>query len=108
MNYNFLNNLLGTNQSGNGMGRFINQVTGRLPIHNQVWGKKEAVWVDTNDAWLLFIEIPELRSVINKRASMMSSNNPCLYDANGEKVESHWLLDLISNPNAVQSICICT
>lgn len=78
-------------------------MSNRLPHYNQLWGKKEAVWVDTNDAWKLFIEIPELRAVINKRASMMSSNVPCLYDANGDKVENHWLLDLIDKPNAMQS-----
>ena len=99
---NFLSNFFGTNQN-NQLGRFINQVSGRLPISNQIWGKKEAVWVDTNDAWRLFIEIPELRSVIDKRASMMASNHPCLYDMNGDKVESHWLLDLFKDPNAMQS-----
>lgn len=99
---NFLSNFFGTNQN-NQLGRFINQVSGRLPIANQIWGKKEAVWVDTNNAWRLFIEIPELRAVIDKRASMMASNIPCLYDMNGDKVESHWLLDLFKDPNAMQS-----
>jgi hypothetical protein len=99
---NFLSNFFGTNQN-NHLGRFINQVSGRLPIANQIWGKKEAVWVDTNNAWRLFIEIPELRAVIDKRASMMASNHPCLYDMNGDKIESHWLLDLFKDPNAMQS-----
>lgn len=101
MNGNFLTNLFKTgNEYTN---RFINQVTGRMPYANQVWGKKEAVWVDTNDAWRLFVEIPELRAIIDKRAEMMSTNKPCLYDKNGEKVESHWLVDLFQNPNAMQS-----
>ena len=99
---NFLSNFFGTNQN-NHLGRFINQVSGRLPIANQIWGKKEAVWVDTNNAWRLFIEIPELRAVIDKRASMMASNHPCLYNMNGDKIESHWLLDLFKDPNAMQS-----
>lgn len=102
MEFNFLNNLLGLNQNSQ-LNRFINQVSGRLPYASQVWGKKEAVWVDTNDSWKLFIEIPELRAVIDKRASMMSSNHPCLYDMNGDKVENHWVMDLIKNPNATQS-----
>jgi hypothetical protein len=74
-----------------------------LPPSVQVWGKKEAVWLDTGDAWRLYIEIPELRAVINKRATMMSSNIPKLYDKNGELVEKHWLLDMIQTPNAIQS-----
>ena len=101
MNGNFLSNLFSRNsESAN---RFINQVTSRIPYANQVWGKKEAVWVDTNDAWRLFIEIPELRAIIDKRAEMMSTNKPCLYDMNGDKVESHWLIDLFRDPNAMQS-----
>lgn len=102
MEFNFLNNLLGLNQNSQ-LNRFINQVSGRLPYASQIWGRKEAVWVDTNDSWKLFIEIPELRAVIDKRASMMSSNHPCLYDMNGDKVENHWVMDLIKNPNATQS-----
>jgi hypothetical protein len=102
MEFNFLNNLLGLNQNSQ-LNRFINEVSGRLPYASQIWGRKEAVWVDTNDSWKLFIEIPELRAVIDKRASMMSSNHPCLYDMNGDKVENHWVMDLIKNPNATQS-----
>ena len=102
MENNFLTNFFGLNQS-NQLNRFINQVSGRLPYATQIWGKKEAVWVDTNDSWRLFIEIPELRAVIDKRASMMASNYACLYDRDGNKVENHWVMDLIKNPNAVQS-----
>jgi len=102
MEFNFLNNLLGLNQNSQ-LNRFINEVSGRLPYASQIWGRKEAVWVDTNDSWKLFIEIPELRAVIDKRASMMSSNHPCLYDMNGDKVDNHWVMDLIKNPNATQS-----
>ena len=101
MNNNFIGNLFRT--ADNYTNRFIDQVTGRLPYANQVWGRKEAIWVDTNEAWRLFIEIPELRAIIDKRAEMMSANKPCLYNMNGDKVESHWLLDLFTNPNAMQS-----
>jgi len=84
-------------------GRYEEIVRRMLPPSIQVWGKKEAVWIDTADAWKLYIEIPELRAVINKRATMMASNEPKLYDKSGKRVESHWLLDLINHPNAVQS-----
>jgi len=74
-----------------------------LPPAVQVWGKKEAVWLDTGDAWRLYIDIPELRAVVDKRATMMCSNIPKLYDRNGNIVENHWLNDLIKTPNATQS-----
>tara|TARA_R110001606_G_scaffold742_1_gene2896 strand:- start:368 stop:1582 length:1215 start_codon:yes stop_codon:yes gene_type:complete len=83
--------------------RFVNQFKRLFPTQSQLWGKKDAVWVDVNDAWKLYVEIPELRAVIEKRASMMSANKPCLYDKNGEKVENHWLMDMIHHPNAIQS-----
>lgn len=101
MDTNFLERFFGV--TFNQTGRYIDQSRQMLPIQSQIWGKKEAVWIDTNDSWRLFLEIPELRTVINKRASMMSTNIPCLYDKEGNKVEEHWLLDLIAHPNAIQS-----
>ena len=52
--------------------RYRNLTRQIFPPAVQIWGKKEAVWLDTGDAWRLFIDIPELRSVVNKRATMMS------------------------------------
>ena len=101
MDTNFLERFFGV--TFNQTGRYIDQTRQMLPIQSQIWGKKDAVWIDTTDSWRLFLEIPELRTVINKRASMMSTNIPCLYDKDGNKVEDHWLLDLIAHPNAIQS-----
>lgn len=89
--------------SANPNDRFINDIKRVLPMQSQIWGVKQAVWVDTQNAWQLFVEIPELRAVIDKRASMMSANKPCLYDKNGDEVKNHWLLDLINKPNPTQS-----
>lgn len=74
-----------------------------FPTANQLWGVKTAVWIDTQNAWELFMTIPELRAVIDKRASMMSSNKPVMVDRDGNKVTNHWLLDLIQKPNPMQS-----
>lgn len=100
MAFEFLNTFL---NSWRDQSRFEETIKRILPPAIQVWGKKEAVWLDTGDAWRLYIEIPELRSVINKRATMMSSNEPKLYDKSGKLVEKHWLLDMIKHPNAIQS-----
>jgi hypothetical protein len=51
----------------------------------------------------LFIDIPELRAVVDKRATMMAANHPILYDKKGNVIEDHWINDLIKKPNAVQS-----
>jgi hypothetical protein len=83
--------------------RYRNLTRQIFPPAVQIWGKKEAVWLDTGDAWRLFIDIPELRSVVNKRATMMASNMPILYDKNGNLIENHWINDLINKPNGVQS-----
>ena len=100
MAVNFFDSILNSFRDSD---RYSDIVKSILPPAVQVWGKKEAVWLDTGDSWRLYIDIPELRAVVDKRASMMSSNRPKLYDANGELVENHWLNDLISNPNATQS-----
>jgi len=83
--------------------RYINQMQRLMPWQNQLWGVKTPVWIDTNNAWEWFLSIPELRAVIDKRASMMSSNVPVLYDKEGNVVTNHWLNDLIRKPNPMQS-----
>lgn len=87
----------------NRQNRFINQANQLMPYSNQIWGVKKAVWIDTNNAWEWFMTIPELRAVIDKRASMMASNQVRLYDANGDEILNHWFLDMVNNPNPVQS-----
>lgn len=83
--------------------RFINQFNRLMPYMNQIWGIKQPVWIDTQNAWEWFLSIPELRAVIDKRASMMCGNIPRLYDKNGVEVEKHWFLDLVAKPNPMQS-----
>ena len=100
-NWNFLESLFGWRDSGNR--RYIDQFNNFAPISNQVWGAKQAIWIDTNHAYQHYLEIPELRAVIDKRASMMAAAKPCLYDKNGDKVEKHWIYDLVAKPNPVQS-----
>ena len=69
----------------------------------EFWGQKDPVWVDTNKPYDLYIQIPELRTIINKRALMMSGSIPRLIDDKGQDVENHWILDLIAKPNPTQS-----
>lgn len=83
--------------------RYIDDFKMHFPRVNRIWGQKDAIWIDTEEAYNLYIEIPELRAIVDKRASMMSSNVPVLYNADGERVESHWILDLIARPNPNQS-----
>lgn len=101
MNLNFWESFFGVDP--NRQDRYINQWNRIFPFANQLWGVKNAVWIDTNNAWQHYIEIPELRAVIDKRASMMASNVPVLLDADGNVVENHWFNDLVTKPNPIQS-----
>jgi hypothetical protein len=88
----------------NNSGRYINQFMQLWnPYQSRVWGQKTAVWIDTTLAFQHYIEIPELRTVIDRRASMMSAAKPVLMDLDGNIIESHWVLDLIAKPNPTQS-----
>ena len=101
VNVNFWESFFGITIDPND--RFIRNFEKLFPMQSQLWGKKDAVWIDTNDAWKLFLEIPELRAVITKRASMMASSKPCLVDRDGNEIENHWMNDVIKKPNANQS-----
>jgi len=71
---------------------------------SQMWGKTGAVWVDTDRPYELYLSIPELRTIINKRALMISSGIPKLVDLDGNEVNEHpWVYNLINKPNPTQS-----
>lgn len=74
-----------------------------MQTNSQFWGNTSPKWVDTSTPYDLYLTIPELRAVINKRAIMMSNGKPVLCDKDGNVIESHWVLDLINNPNPMQS-----
>jgi len=97
-NLNFWSSFFGL--TDNQLGRFSNQ---NVPQYSRVWGQKTAVWVDTRDAFNLYLTIPELRAVINKRASMQSLNKPVLMRNDDEIITDHWLNTLINKPNPTQS-----
>jgi hypothetical protein len=101
MNLNFFDAFFGFNDNADN--RIIDNMNRIFPFVNQIWGVKEAVWIDTNDWWKLYLEIPELRMVIDRRASMMSSNKPLLVDEEGNEVTNHWFNDVLNKPNPVQS-----
>ena len=89
----------------NRMDRYINDFrVNHNSVTNQVWGVKQPVWIDTDNAYRHYLEIPELRTVVNKRASMMADGMPYLEDLEGNVVENHpWIFNLINNPNPTQS-----
>ena len=62
LNLNFLEAFFGISIDDNS--RYIDRIRRVFP-DVQVWGQKTAIWVDTNEAYKLFIEIPELRAVID-------------------------------------------
>jgi hypothetical protein len=98
-----MNNNFWTSVFGATSGRNDNLLKMIQRTSNQFWGNTKPQWVDTSKPYDLYITIPELRAVINKRAIMMSSGKPVLCDKEGNIIESHWMLDLINNPNPTQS-----
>lgn len=104
MNINFWDAFFGEQQRHNK--RFINQFSDRSFINQRVndyFGQKKPVWIDTSKAFEHYINIPELRTVVNRKAKMISGAKPILKNDKGEIVENHWIYDLIKNPNPNQS-----
>jgi len=93
-----------TNVFGWTTGKNDNIIEAIMKNKNSYWGVKDPVWVDTNKPFELYLEIPELRTVINKRALMMADGKPVLKNMDGEIVTDHkWINDLIATPNPTQS-----
>ena len=62
-------------------------------------------WVDTTDKFLIYQEIPELQSVINRYANMVASAKPIIKDSKGVIVDPNNTpyFKLLSRPNPMQS-----
>jgi HK97 family phage portal protein len=71
----------------------------------QFLGQKGAVWIDTQKPYELYNNIPQLKAVIDKKASMFSNMEIILQDkVTKERNDDSQLYDLIQNPNAMQSM----
>lgn len=98
MENNFWSNVFGwTSGKTDKLMEYINRTS------TEFWGKKTPTWVDTDKPYELYIKIPELRTVINKRALMISSGKPYVCDLEGNIVTDHWANELIAKPNPTQS-----
>jgi hypothetical protein len=104
MNLNFWDAFFGRyeNTSKRYIDQFAPNTSSGNRYINEYFGKKKAVWIDTSKAFQHYIEIPELRTVVNKKAKMISSGIPKLLNDKGEEVTEHWILELIKNPNPTQ------
>lgn len=102
MNFNFLDAFFGNISETSK--RFIDDFGNRKKdfVHD-IYGQKKPIWINTDKPFELYCEIPELRAVINRKAQMISHAKPCLINEDGEIIESHWVYDLIANPNPTQS-----
>jgi len=104
MNINFWDAFFGEQQRLNK--RFINNFSDRTLINQRVndyFGQKKPIWIDTSKAFEHYINIPELRTIINRKAKMISGAKPVLKNDNDEIVDNHWVYNLIKNPNPTQS-----
>lgn len=71
---------------------------------NTVVGHKGPVWLDTSKPYILYNTIPQLKSVITRKASMFSNMELHLIDIKSKKrIEDKELDKLLQNPNALQS-----
>lgn len=103
-NPSFWNAFFGTPINNNQL-REINTLldTNRAYQHD-FYGKKVPIWMNTEKPFQAYVEIPELRTVVDKKAQMLSQGRPRLIkESDGTEIESHWVLDLIKNPNPMQT-----
>jgi HK97 family phage portal protein len=83
-----------------------NQYTKTNPLYylNQLFNNNKEIWVTINDQeFELYRTTPQLQTVINRDAKMLATGRFKLYNSKGEEVEKHPVLDLLKNPNPLQS-----
>lgn len=67
-------------------------------------GQKGAVWIDVTKPYQLYNTIPQLKAVVDRKASMFSNMELKLIDIKtGQVIEDPKLMKLLQNPNPLQS-----
>lgn len=87
-------------------GRYLNgySATNNNYYTTQGIGFTTPQWINTTNYWHLYNSIPELQSVINRKAKMIASGQPKLVDMDGNPYEgNHWMKDLIKRPTPLMS-----
>lgn len=71
---------------------------------NTILGQEGAVWIDTGRPYQLYNKIPQLKAVIDRKASMFSNMELCLIETKTKKIiDDNELHKLLQNPNVIQS-----
>lgn len=71
--------------------------------HQHQVGVTEPIYIDLSNVETAYYSVPHLQIVINRKAEMLSNLEWTIKNNKGEVVESHWLLDLLNNPNPLQN-----
>ncbi len=91
-----------TNMMPHGLVRLFNR--NYNPARNYNFGQEQAVWLDTCKPYELFEGIPQLKTVISKKAKMFSNIEWKLFDKKtGKDLEDVELMTLLKNPNVMKS-----
>lgn len=69
-----------------------------------LFGQRGEAWIDVNQPYLLYNQIPQLKTVIDKKAKLFSNMDLILVDKESkEKIVDKDLNNLLMNPNVMQS-----
>lgn len=83
---------------------FFRTKMGYFYKNSYLLGQKGALWIEVDKPYILYNEIPQLKAVIDRKASMFANMELKLIDKNtGEVIEDKDLIKLIDNPNPLQS-----
>jgi phage portal protein BeeE len=70
---------------------------------HKMLGQKGVQLIDTSKPRRVYKQIPQLKAIIDRKATMFSSMVLKVVDAEGNRVESNELLQFLQNPNPYQS-----
>lgn len=69
----------------------------------QTLGRKTVVWADVTNSHETYQEVPQIKTVIDRKASMFANLKWKLVDSDNAEVEDADLMDLLSRPNPMQN-----
>ena len=65
--------------------------------------KETPIYVDTNNLWGLYTQIPHLNNCINKKAELLSLGRLRHFKDSGEEIKDSEILKFLRHPNPLQT-----
>lgn len=82
---------------------FGNRLLSAFAQRNFILQKNVPIWIDMENLLQVYLMVPHLRAVIDRKAEMFSNGRFCVVNKKGNEIEDHPIIGILENPNCLQT-----